>query len=192
MAKSPKQTVTLEAIRSALRSAAEDFLSRVATEHPAETLYAFVFETDVEGFSAHGAVATEQALTRFAQREVKKGRGKDLEKVRAEFRWGSTEDGWYQDPDAAFDQVNALLTLAARQELYELFDGTLQSLCIEVLKELDAAGTFGASPGRERVILGVCYIGGDNSDEEFLNWAKQVNPPTAYKRLQKELRNRDL
>jgi hypothetical protein len=68
-----------------------------------------------------------------------------------------------------------------------MYDGTLNGICIEVLKRMDAEGAFGTGPERERVVLGICYIGGDNSQEEFLGWAKQVNPSSVYKRLRKEL-----
>src|SRR5262249_6592101 len=114
--------------------------------------------------------------------------GGKLDKVKADFRWGSPEDAWYQQPDAAFDKVNKLLNQAEEQELYEVYGDTLEGLCIDVLREMDAAGVFGTGPDRERVVLGLCYIGGDNSEREFLGWAKQVNPPKVYKRLRQELR----
>lgn len=185
MPRSRKQPVTLAAIRSALRSAAEDFLKRVSKKHPNETRYGFLFETSCEGFSAHGAVGTEEGLTRFASQYVKE-EGGDLDEVRQEFRWGSTEDAWYQQPDAAFEAVNELLGQAEEQELYETYDGTLEELCIEALKEMDADGVFGIGTDREKIVLGVCYIGGDNSAKEFLGWAKQVNPSKVYRRLRKE------
>ena len=81
--------------------------------------------------------------------------------MKAQFRWGSPEDAWYQKPDAAFDRVNALLKEARKLSLYEFFDGTLQHLCIEVLKELDVSGlpvvaiAKGADrrPGQERLFV---------------------------------------
>jgi hypothetical protein len=187
MTKSRKQPVTLDSIRKGLRAAAEEFLRRVAKEHPGETLYGFLFEISCEGFSAHGTAGTEEALTRFAERQVARDGG-DLEAVRAEFRWGSPEDSWYQQPDEAFDAVHDLLTRAMKEGLYEEYSGTLEGLCIDVLKELDAAGTFGTGADRERVALGVCYIGGDNSEQEFLGWARQVNPSKVYRRLRQELK----
>jgi hypothetical protein len=89
-------------------------------------------------------------------------------------------------PDTAFDAVNKLLARAEREGLYEMYGGVLEGLCIDVLKELDAAGTFGTGAAREQVVLGVCYIGGDNSEKEFLGWGKQVNPPKVFKRLKAE------
>jgi hypothetical protein len=185
MAKSPTTTVSLDDIRAALRTAAEKFLRAIRKEHPGETLYGFLFEISCEGFSAHGAVATEEGLRRYAKEYAAK-HGGDAAQLRAEFRWGSTEDAWYQQPDSAFAAVNRLLARAERDKLYELYAGVLEALCIDVLKELDAAGTFGTGVDRERVVLGVCYIGGDNSEKEFLGWAKQVNPPKVFKRLKAE------
>jgi hypothetical protein len=187
MAKSRTESLSLGDIRSALHQAAEKFLHAVAKDHPGETLYGFLFEVSCEGFSAHGAAATEEGLSRFAE-EWAAERGGKVEHLKSEFRWGSTEDAWYQQPDAAFAAVNRLLARAEREELYEMYAGVLEGLCIDVLKEMDAAGTFGTGATRERVTLGVCYIGGDNSEEEFLGWAKRVNPPKVFKRLRAEYR----
>jgi hypothetical protein len=178
--------VTQDAIRAALREAAEEFLRRVAATHPGETPYGFLFEISPSGFSAHGTVGTEEALTRFAEQGIVKGYGDDVESIRAGFRWGSPEDAWYQQPDEAFDKVNELLGQAEMTDLYARYDGTLETLCLEVLKAMDADGVFGSGVERERIVVGLCYIGGDNSAKEFLGWAKQVNPPKVYKRLRKE------
>jgi hypothetical protein len=188
VARSPKDRVALDVIRAELRSAAEKFLHEVRREHPGETLYGFLFEVSCEGFSAHGTAASEEGLTRYAERWVADKGGK-LNKLKAEFRWGSPEDAWYQEPDAVFDRVNRLLGEAEKQELYEMYDSTLNAICIQVLKQMDADGVFGVGPERERMVIGVCYIGGDNSEKEFLGWAKQVNPASVYKRLQQELRS---
>jgi hypothetical protein len=190
MAKSKKQPVTLDAIRTSLRECAEDFLRRIEKANPGETMYSFLFEIEPSQSCAHGALGTEEGLTRFAEKWSKsKYADKDtntVEKARAYFRWGSTEDGWYQQPDDAFAPVQKLLEQACEEELYEEFSDALETLCIEVLKEMDAAGRFGKGTDRERVVLGICYIGGDNSEKEFLRWAKQVNPPKVYKRLRAE------
>jgi hypothetical protein len=62
---------------------------------------------------------------------------------------------------------------------------------LEVLKELDADQVFGVGKEREKIVIGVCYVGGDNSEEEFLKWAKSVNPPSIIERLRTELRAAD-
>jgi hypothetical protein len=190
MAKSKKKPVTLDAIRTALRAAAEEFLRGVEKEHPGETLYGFLFEIEPSQSTAHGAVGTEEGLTRYAEKWVK-GKSADertntVEKARDCFRWGSTEDAWYQQPDEVFGSVNELLQRALEEGLYERYSDGLEKVCVEVLKELDAEGRFGTGAERERVVLGLCYIGGDNSAEEFLRWARQVNPQKVYRRLRRE------
>jgi hypothetical protein len=192
MAKVQEQPVTLDSIRTALRSSAEKYLRLVAKAHPGETHYAFLFEISCEGFSAHGAVATEEQMARYAENQLAKFRPikspDPLATVRSCFRWAGPEDGWYQQPDSAFDTVNDLLGRAERERLYKLYDGTLNSVCLEVLRDMDQAGLFGAGEQRERVVIGICYIGGSNSDEEFLGWAKQVNTPSVIKRFRQELK----
>src|SRR5262245_36658143 len=139
MAKSRKKPVTLDAIRGALRAAGEDFMRRVAEAHPGETLYAFLFEIDAGQFSAHGAVATEEGLTRYSERWIAEGKDDefddDLEKVKRSFRWGSPEDAWYQQPDEAFLAVNELLDRAEEEGLYERYSDALEKACIDVLRE---------------------------------------------------------
>jgi hypothetical protein len=190
MARSKTTAVSRDDISSALRSCAEDFLARVAKANPGETLYAFLFEISCEGFSAHGAVATEEALARYSKAQLAKVKpikaSDPLAIVQSGFRWAGPEDGWYQQPDSAFNAANELLSRAEAQNLYEMYDGSLNEMCIQVLREMDEAGQFGKGDERERVVLGICYIGGDNSDEEFLGWAKQVNSPSVMKRLRQE------
>lgn len=192
MANTKNKPVTREAICSALRSSAEDYLRRVAKAHPSETMYAFLLEISCEGFSVHGAVATEEALGRHSQNQLEKVRPirtpDPLATLRSCLRWAGPEDGWYQQPDTAFDPVNRLLSRAETEALYEMYDGSLHELCIQTLRAMDEAGLFGTGEARERVVIGICNIGGDNSDEEFLGWAKQVNSLRVMKRLRQELK----
>jgi hypothetical protein len=185
MAKSRKEPVSLDAIRAGLKDAARAFLSAVAKKHPGETLYGFLFEVSEVGYAANGAAATEEGLLRYATKYAEE-EGGDVSERAAEFRWGSTEDGWYQEPTKPFDGVNDLLERAEEQELYAEYSGVLEQLCLDALRELDAAGMFGSGPERERVAIGVCHTGGDNTEQQFLGWAKQVNPPIVFKRLKAE------
>lgn len=192
MAKSKKKPVTRDAICSALQKSAADFLRQVGKAYPGETLYAFLFEISCEGFAAHGAAATEEGLARYAQdqlAEVKPIKTADpLATLRSCFRWAGPEDGWYQQPESAFAAVNKLLSRAEAEGLYEMYDGSLSEICLLALREMDQARLFGTGKERGRVVIGICNIGGDNSDEEFLAWAKQVNSPSVMKRLRQELK----
>lgn len=157
---------------------------------PAELIYGFLFEISATQFAANGAVATEEGLMRFAQAwAAREDAGEDAdtpEKAAACFRWGSTEDAWYQRPFEPFDAVNELLDRAEEQGLYERYGDALEKLCIEVLREMDADGRFGMGKDRAKVAVGVCYTGGDNGAKEFLGWARRVNPPAVYRRMRRE------
>jgi hypothetical protein len=140
MAKSRTHPVSLDGIRAALRTAAEKFLRAIAEGHRGETLYGFLFEISCEGFSAHGAAATEEQRRRYAEQYAAQ-HGGDADRLRSEFRWGSTEDAWYQQPDAAFGAVNRLLARAEREELYEVYGEVLLAA---------AARRRGLAPARRR------------------------------------------
>jgi hypothetical protein len=185
MAKSRKEPVSLDAIREALKEAAKTFLAAVAKKHPGEMLYGFLFEVSAVGYSAAAAAATEEGLRRSTAKSAAE-EGVDASELAAQYRWGSIEDAWYQEPSKPFDRVNDLLESADAQQLYPEFSGVLEQLCVEALKELDAAGVFGSGPERERVAIGVCHTGGDNSEAQFLGWAEQVNPPKVFERLKSE------
>lgn len=181
-----EKEVVLERIFIAIRSASLQFLERVIEAHPNERLYGFMLEHSPEGFSVSGVAATEEGLTQTAQND-RVIQGKTVDQKKLMFRWGGPEDVGYQEPFEAFDEVDGLLKQAAHENLYELYDGTLTQICLKVLKDLDRIGTFGTGPEREQVVTGLYYIGGDNSDDELLEWAKAVNPSSVYQRLAKEL-----
>lgn len=171
--------VTREALREALRAAAERFLVTNRKALTDETPYAFLFEVSDQSFHVFGALATEERLARFADGEAGGA---------AAYRWGSTEDGgWIQKPDSAFRDVNALLQRAVKAGMFQLFDedGAFADLCHGVLRDLDA---FGKGKARERVVLGMCDIGGPEVPGDLLPSVKAVNSPAVVKRFQREAR----
>jgi hypothetical protein len=190
MAKAKQPCVTLEAIRAALRPAAAGYLRRVVELHPGETLYGFLLELSTEGFSVYGAFNTEENLTRVAERCAADSPDDEnmntVEKARAFWRWGFADEGWCQPPNVAFEAVNKLLDRARDEGLYEEYGDELEKLCVEVLREMGAAGEFDIGPGGERIGVGLCFIGGDNSPEEFFRWARRVNPQSVYRRVRRE------
>jgi hypothetical protein len=112
--------------------------------------------------------------------------------LRKRLRFGSPEDGWYSNFDADFfAAANSLIDLAHQQGRMKLFDGQLVQLCLRSLRELDAEGVFGVGEARDEVVLGVCYVGGDNSEEEWIRWAREVNPPHLVQRMAEWLRERE-
>lgn len=108
--------------------------------------------------------------------------------LRTWLRWAGPEDGWYQGLETeAFVPTSQHLDEAVAAGWMELYDGQLETQALAALRQLDAEGVFGRGANREVVVLGLCYIGGDNSDEDFLAWAEQVNPPVVMERLIREI-----
>ncbi|QDU23824.1 DUF4303 domain-containing protein [Urbifossiella limnaea] len=182
----------LAAIRDSLASGAKTFLAEFRAAWPNETMYSFLFELPPEGSYACAAAATEEGLTRVVKKYAAKGYAAGLKDATAALqkwlRWAGPEDGWFQGLNSdAFVPTSKLLDEAFAAEWIKPFDGQLESLAQSALRHLDTEGVFGTGEGREAVVLGVCNIGGDNSDEDFFAWAEEVNPPTVMQRLRREV-----
>jgi hypothetical protein len=162
-----------------------------------ETIYGILLEAAVEGDNVYAVAGTEEGLSRVAQKyEEKHGyraqNGDTHTFLRKMLRWGSPEDGWYARYDAPFfNRANKLLTRAREAGLIKMFDGTLNELCLKALRELTRAGVFGKPKFKKRPIIGICYVGGDNSEKEFLGWAERVNSPSTLARLRAEMAEGD-
>ena len=179
-------------IRRAIGVGVKDFLAALSRDRPGETMYGFLLEVPCEGTAVEAVAGTEEGLTRVARRYAE-DEGEEGEEAtrrqRAALRWGSPEDCWYSNYEAGFfREAQELISMAHDERLLEEYDEKLNRLCLETLQELDAAGVFGAGEEREGMVIGLCYVGGDNSDKEFLAWAKEVNPASVIKRLRRELK----
>ncbi len=192
------QSVTLELLHSSLVDAAKSFLDSFRKSHGAESIYSFLFEISEDGYDAHGAIGTEERLTQFASKKIADGTAAywvddpdhiTLDRVKSVFRWGSTEDAWYQSADKSFASVNKLLIQALKADLFGEEDYSFEKLYIPVLKELSDAGEFGTTNDREQIVLGICHIGGDNSEADFLRWAKLADPVKVFERLRMQLKS---
>jgi hypothetical protein len=182
----------IDAIRKAIVSGTKAFLAAMAKDWRGETIYGVLLEAAVEGDNVYAVAGTEEGLTRIAEKYAAMGyqakSGDTLTLLRKELRWGSPEDGWYSRYDAPFfDRANKLLSKARDGGLVKMFDGTLNRVCLAALRELNKGRAFGEPRARKRPIIGICYVGGDNSEKEFLGWAERVNPPSAISRLRIEM-----
>jgi hypothetical protein len=179
-------------LRTAIVAGCHEFLTALANDWTGEKLYGFLLEAAPEGDNVQAVAGTEEGLTRIAEHYAtnlgyRARKGKTLPLLRTLLRWGSPRDGWYVRFDAIFfDEANRLLQEACEQGAIEPFDGKLNGLCLEALRELDDAGVFGTGEERDRVLIGICYVGGDNSEQEFFGWAEKVNPPPVIERVRSE------
>lgn len=186
-----RQEEILSAIRDAIAVGARDFLAVCSQAWAGETVYGFLLEAAWEGTTVESAVGTEEGLLRIAQYYALREGKEDEESVnrhRTKLRWASPEDGWYVSQGKRFfDKANQLLAEAHEADLIKLGDQQLQGLCLDALRSLDADGVFGKGQSREKLTIGICDVGGDHSETDFLQWAEAVNSPVVLARLKHEL-----
>jgi Domain of unknown function (DUF4303) len=178
-----------------IREVRSNYLLKVATEtikkfkreHKNECLYAFTLISPPEGSSVCCAFATEEGLTNIATNYINNhpriARNNILEDQRLSLRWLNPDEGWhYYFFDSEFSEF--WLRPFTTGEL-NLFDESTESICVSVLQRLDETNIFGSETERNRIVLGFTY-GSDPDD--FMNFAKEVNPPQVYSRLCDEIR----
>lgn len=185
------QDQTFLAIRNAIGKGIMDFLAAFYHDWVGETTYSFLLEVPWEGTSIDAVAGTEEGLLRITRNYAASEGKQDEEsfnRLKTQLRWGSPEDGWYENYSAGFfEKANQLISEVHQAGLLEEGDQRLQQLCLEVLRELDTTQVFGAGEERERIMIGVCDVGGDHAEEDFLSWAEAVNPPIVIERLRQEL-----
>ena len=189
MGKKAAKSTTLAEIEEAMLAEAIAFFQTFQKRHSKESIYAFLFELSAVGYAAAAAIATEEALASYAE-ECADDFEEDVQQAMDALRWVGPEEGWYQSEDKHFRNANKLLDIAEEIELYPEYDGTLEKIALSVMKRMDTDGIFGAQKAREKILLGVCHTGGDNSEQDFIRWASAVNPPAVIKRLKAQLKKR--
>jgi hypothetical protein len=174
MAKKAVKSTTLREIEDAMLAEGVAFLQAFQKRHEKETIYAFLFELSAVGYAVAAAIATEESLRTHAEECVDDFDG-DVNKAMTELRWAGPEDGWHQSEDKHFRNTNKLLDIAENSELYPEYDGTLEKIALSVIQRMDSAALFGPPKMREKIVLGICHTGGDNSVQDFIKWAS-ANP----------------
>ncbi len=186
---SDKQDQHVVKIQDAISQGIKSFLVAFSNDWQDESVYGFLLEISCEGTCLEGVAATEEGLTRIAKQYSESISSESLiNEWRIELRWGSPEDGWYTNYEGGcFDNANQLLMNAHEAGLIELYDGQLNRLVLGVLQNLDVQGLFGQGEARYQKAIGICYMGGDNSEGEFLDWLKEVNSPDVVERVRREM-----
>jgi hypothetical protein len=185
---------TLDEIRSVLQTAAFNFLRIVRQENPGLKLRSLLFGIWEHRQEVSGTVATEEGLIFYRQEEGTTGysveAGDPIAMLKEYILWGRRGRWYGSEPDPAFAEVNGLLLRARERGVLKPFDGTLNQLCLDVLRQMDGAGSFGTGVYRDAVIVGVCGSLGADSLRGFLDGAKHVNPRQAIQWLRREIKRR--
>jgi hypothetical protein len=175
-------------IKDAIDRGIRVFFIELENDRQDELMYEFLIEVNCEGTSIEALAGTEEGLTRIAKRYAKSDADRtEIDEWRIQLRWASEEGGWYASYEKGyFDRANQFLIEAHQVGAMELYDERLNRLVLEVLQELDREGFFGRGEVRQQKAFGMCYVGGDNSEEEFFGWLSQVNSPEIIARVKQE------
>src|SRR5262249_22493836 len=139
-------------IRDELKRTVRLLLEQLRRDHPADQLYAVMFEVDVSGTYAIRIAGSEESLTRLAEKHIAKGHRVQsadlLEALRNLLRWDSPGDdkyGWYWGDQDEDRPVTQMIEQAVEAGLLGESDEeqSLRRLCLEALRELDSEGAFG-------------------------------------------------
>jgi hypothetical protein len=169
-----------------LLKATIETIKKFKVEHQGEELYSFTFVAPAEGTSVCCAFATEEGLTDIATDYVNNSasaRGNTIDRQRMSLRWLNPDEGWhYYFFDDSFCEF--WLYPFTNKELL-LFDGSTETICLEVLKQLNMMNVFGSGTERDSIVIGLTY-GSDPDD--FLKFAGNVNSLVAYGKMCDEIR----
>ena len=178
-----------EAINRAVREAYLELKGRMVGEQ----VYGYSVAMHPDGSNIRAYLQSEEGLDRVAQKYVDSGRyqvtkGDLFKTLRVDLRWNCA-DGWLLASEASFAEVNEIIDRSFNSYWEEFSrSGCGELVYLEnmaALVENRAAGVFAEEPN---LVLNL-YLG-DQSDEDLLSWAKQVNEFEVFARYRKELKER--
>jgi hypothetical protein len=170
----------------------------VQQAHTDERFYLFALFTCGDLGYVVPTASTEEGLTQVAQEYAKKERYQEfsLQQLREDLRWSPADSPLHLDGEEHFHAVNKLAEHIP-SILYEIptddswdefntFCDKVLGVYVEVLKQLDAEGIFGVGEQRDSVLLNILM--GDQGSDEWLRYAKLLNPEAVYRHFEKKYR----
>lgn len=177
-------TLFRQTLLAELRSAWQ----RLRQAHPNEHFYSFgLYTTELAEYLMVTA-STEEELSVVTERYLA-SKGGDPTLTRASLRWSPCDSPLHEEGASLLAQ-SGLLRAAGPDpydETQEADDAValVFGTAVDALEQLDQEGIFGADLERARLIVGVWK--GDQSDEERIAFARQLNAASAVQRFAKEL-----
>ncbi|HEX3186168.1 MAG TPA: DUF4303 domain-containing protein [Pyrinomonadaceae bacterium] len=156
--------------------------------HPLEHFYSFGLYTAPCAEYLMVTASTEEGLSAVTERYLAR-EGGDPILTRASLRWSPCDSPIHKEgesllakseqirangPDPYEDSVEADKAIAL------VFD-----ISVDVLRQLESEKVFGTDFERSQLVLGVWM--GDQSDEERIEFVRQLNSPAVVRRFAKEL-----
>ena len=175
--------IDVRAVRREIKEAARRAFSRVRSDHPTDTFYAFALYSDGDGSTVCPSSNTEEAFARRVKEcepqrkeldEVLAGSGITFDDYMNYYRWGTSEWAHCYEGADQFETVSKLLNASSIDK------AAVYGSMVLGLKDLDADGFFGTGEAREAVTI-LCGIT-DSLDAVWLGLesARLMNPPPVY------------
>jgi hypothetical protein len=189
----------LAKIRQATIEGALRFLDEFVQAKPDERPYVFFFEVNAVGITVSAGVVTEEGLDRLTDTRLSQGyqalHGGSVGRLRLWLRWHdlgalmyATEEGWETKRIGEyFASTNDLIGQACAAGHLRPFDGALPPVCLEALQELDSVGAWACFGEQQRPVLVIYNNSREATQEQFVQWATQVNAPAVVEQLRREL-----
>ena len=156
--------------------------------HPRERFYSFGLYTAALAEYLMVTASTEEGLSLVTNRYVQKYGGDPVLR-RVSLRWFPGDSPLHLEGGGLLPRSTAL-----RDAGPDPYDDTPEAeaavslvfeTAVEVLGSLDREGLFGSNAERMELVLGIWI--GDQSDEERIDFARALNPPSVTARFAREL-----
>jgi hypothetical protein len=156
--------------------------------HPTDHFYSFGLYTTPLAEYLMVTASTEEGLSIVTEHYLASDGG-DASLTRASLRWSPCDSPLHQEGTDLLPKAQLL-----RANGPDPYEDTIESdeavalvfeVAVDVLKQLDNEKIFGTDLERSRLVLGIWM--GDQSDEERIEFARQLNPKRVVERFAKEL-----
>jgi hypothetical protein len=160
--------------------------------HENETFYFFAMNIEPLFGYIFPFSNTEETLTYMAEKFLAPGYHPNLslDEAREIVRWGTIDAPLHHEGMTFFEEVNKFLEPVTEilmgfpndpWDEFEAFHNLLVGVCIDVLKRLDAEGIFGTRERRNTILVNIFV--GDLTNEQWLKYARELNPDVVYERV---------
>jgi hypothetical protein len=170
----------------------------IQRQHSDETFYAFALYTSGNYSYLLTTSNTEEGLTRAAEFYLANYSNSykqlTLDEMRLSLRDSPCDWAYHcpYDYDALFEEICEMASSlqevaqeADNDDVFQEVDQQFETMCLDILRQLDSEGVFGTGEGRRRVRLNLLM--GDQSNGQRQYYASQLNPPEVTKQYQAEL-----
>jgi hypothetical protein len=177
---------SLTKIKQHLKLLAESTYLEFKGSNSNDIPYAFLIRIPPEGSSVYILILSEDQLSDIAKSySIEEKRASDSNYfglLRQSLRWAVGEN-WLAIKNDLCQEIDLLILNAIENGEIELFDGVIENICLEVLKNLCKSKFF--THDFQMIVVGLTYR--SESDEEFLSWIQEINSLEILQQVKQEL-----